>query len=52
LPQVVRDLPLGGRRLLQTARGYVATLVSGEVVIADGVITDARPGHWTRGPAA
>lgn len=47
-PKIVRDLPGGGRRLLQGAHGYIATLVAGEVVIADGVITGARPGRLLR----
>ena len=47
-PKIVRDLPGGGRRLLQGANGYIATLVAGEVVIADGVVTDARPGRLLR----
>ena len=32
-PEVVNDLPAGGRRLLQKASGYIATLVSGQVVM-------------------
>jgi N-acyl-D-aspartate/D-glutamate deacylase len=47
-PKIVRDLPGGGRRLLQGANGYIATLVAGEVVIADGVVTGARPGRLLR----
>jgi N-acyl-D-aspartate/D-glutamate deacylase len=47
-PKIVRDLPGGGRRLLQGAHGYIATLVAGEVVIADGVVTEARPGRLLR----
>jgi N-acyl-D-aspartate/D-glutamate deacylase len=47
LPEIVRDLPKGGRRMIQKSRGYVATMVSGEVVIEDGNITPARPGRWT-----
>jgi len=47
-PRIVRDLPGGGRRLLQGANGYIATLVSGEVVIADGDVTGARPGRLLR----
>ena len=47
-PEIVRDLPAGGRRFVQKARGYVATLVNGEVVCAEGAITQARPGKWKR----
>ena len=31
-PQLVRDLPAGGRRFLQGAQGYVTTWVAGERV--------------------
>ncbi|MEO9190300.1 MAG: amidohydrolase family protein, partial [Acetobacteraceae bacterium] len=48
-PHVVHDLPAGGRRLLQQAHGYVATLVSGEVTYQDGVATEALPGKLVRG---
>lgn len=49
LPKVVRDLPAGGRRVLQKSSGYVATLVAGEAVVENGVITKARPGRWLKG---
>lgn len=48
-PVIVNDLPAGGRRLDQTADGYVATIVSGEVIARDGVPTQARPGKLIRG---
>jgi N-acyl-D-amino-acid deacylase len=48
-PVVTYDLPAGGRRLDQTAAGYVATIVSGEVIALGGVPTDARPGKLVRG---
>jgi N-acyl-D-aspartate/D-glutamate deacylase len=47
-PRMIRDLPAGGPRLMQKARGYVATLVSGEVIQRDGVDTGARPGRLVR----
>ena len=47
-PRVVRDLPAGGRRLLQKAHGYVATWVAGVAVQRDGEITAARPGRLVR----
>ena len=50
LPEIVRDLPQGGRRMLQKSRGYVSTWVSGQAVIENGEITQARPGRWTHGP--
>ena len=47
-PEMVRDLPAGGQRLLQPVHGYRATLVAGEQVIADDQVTDARPGRLVR----
>ncbi len=48
-PEVVYDLPAGGRRLVQRARGYRMTLVAGEVVLRDGEPTGALPGRLLRG---
>jgi N-acyl-D-amino-acid deacylase len=48
-PVISYDLPAGGRRLDQTADGYVATIVAGEVIAENGVPTDARPGKLVRG---
>ncbi len=48
-PMISYDLPAGGRRLDQTADGYVATIVSGEVIAENGAPTDARPGKLVRG---
>ncbi len=48
-PEVIYDLPAGGRRLFQGAEGYRATIVSGEVVMEDGLETGARPGKLIRG---
>ncbi|MGH3970529.1 MAG: amidohydrolase family protein, partial [Mycobacterium sp.] len=48
-PVIRHDLPAGGRRLDQTADGYVATIVSGEIIAENGVPTDARPGKLVRG---
>ena len=42
-------LPGGGRRLLQEASGYTATIVGGEVTRRHGVDTGARPGRLLRG---
>ncbi len=47
-PHLVRDLPAGGRRLLQEAEGYRATVVAGQVVRDAGRTTDARPGRIVR----
>ena len=52
VPQIVRDLPTGGRRIVQKSRGYIATFVSGEAVTENGEITAARPGRWVRAQAA
>ncbi len=49
-PEVVHDLPNGGRRLVQRAEGYAATILSGTVVQRDGVPTGALPGRLVRGP--
>ncbi len=49
-PEMVYDLPAGGRRLIQRARGYVATVKRGEVVLEDDRATGARPGRLLRGP--
>ncbi len=48
-PQVVHDLPAGGRRLMQRASGYVATLVAGCITYRDGEPTGALPGRLLRG---
>jgi N-acyl-D-aspartate/D-glutamate deacylase len=46
------DLPARGRRLIQLAEGYRATLVSGEVVFENGEATGALPGRLVRGAQA
>jgi N-acyl-D-amino-acid deacylase len=48
-PVITHDLPAGGRRLDQTADGYIATVVSGEVIAENGLPTTARPGRLVRG---
>jgi N-acyl-D-amino-acid deacylase len=48
-PEVRYDLPAGGRRLFQGARGYAATLVGGVVTFEDGEPTGALPGRLLRG---
>jgi len=47
-PTIARDLPAGGRRLVQPADGYLATLVAGQAVAERGVLTGARPGALVR----
>lgn len=51
-PQMVFDLPANGRRLIQDASGYVATIVSGEVIVENGKPTGVLPGQLIRGPQA
>jgi N-acyl-D-aspartate/D-glutamate deacylase len=48
LPQLVRDLPAGGKRFMQKAQGYVATWVAGQQVQRAGEMTQARPGRLVR----
>ncbi|HAC81823.1 MAG TPA: amidohydrolase [Deltaproteobacteria bacterium] len=48
-PQVVRDLPANGRRLLQRASGYRYSVISGEVAFIDGEGTGTRRGRLLRG---
>jgi N-acyl-D-amino-acid deacylase len=51
-PYLINDLPAGGKRLLQKARGYTATIKRGVVVSRDGEFTGAFPGRLLRGAAA
>ncbi|MGE0098011.1 MAG: amidohydrolase family protein [Hydrogenophaga sp.] len=50
VPHMQFDLPAGGRRLMQRANGYTATIVSGTPVYRQGVATGALPGRLVRGP--
>jgi N-acyl-D-aspartate/D-glutamate deacylase len=49
LPTARSDLPAGGTRLVQEARGIRASVVSGQILLDDGAFTEARPGHLIRG---
>jgi len=49
-PQMLSDLPAGGRRLVQRAEGYVATYVAGTLVRSGDELTGALPGRLVRGP--
>jgi N-acyl-D-amino-acid deacylase len=49
-PRMAFDLPAGGRRLVQRAKGYRATFVAGEQTVADDAATGALPGRLLRGP--
>ena len=52
VPHVVSDLPAGGRRLVQKAVGFKATVVNGAVTIDDGTHTGATPGRLLRNALA
>ena len=47
-PRMAYDLPAGGKRLLQDAHGYVATIVCGQTIMEHGVATGAMPGKVLR----
>ncbi|HKK30388.1 MAG TPA: amidohydrolase family protein [Alphaproteobacteria bacterium] len=48
-PEVLYDLPAGGKRMVQRIQGYDATIVSGQAVYRNGEATDALPGRLVRG---
>ena len=48
-PEVVYDLPAGGRRLVQRATGYRHTFNSGVETVSNDELTGARPGTLVRG---
>ena len=48
-PEIVDDLPGGGRRLDQRATGYRYMLVSGEVITRNDLPTGVLPGRVVRG---
>jgi N-acyl-D-aspartate/D-glutamate deacylase len=47
-PRMTYDLPSGGKRLIQEARGYLATIVAGEVIHENDAPTGAAPGRLLR----
>jgi N-acyl-D-amino-acid deacylase len=51
-PWLAFDLPAGGKRLLQKADGYVATIKSGQITFRDGKYLGVHPGKLVRGPQA
>ncbi len=51
-PEMAYDLPAGGKRLIQRATGYVATIKSGVVVREGDVATGELPGRLLRGAQA
>jgi len=46
---MIHDLPLGGRRLVQDATGYIATIKNGQVVSENGKANGVLPGKLIRG---
>ncbi len=52
LPEMIFDLPAGGKRLMQRARGYQATVVSGTVTMREDEPTGELPGRLIRGARA
>ena len=48
-PEMVYDLPSNGKRLIQKANGYIATIKRGEVTFEHGEATGALPGKLLRG---
>lgn len=51
-PRIVYDLPANGRRLVENASAYSATICNGEVIFEDGEATGAMPGRVLRGTQA
>jgi N-acyl-D-aspartate/D-glutamate deacylase len=47
-PELVHDMPAGGRRFVQRVEGYEATLVAGEPIFQRGEHTGALPGRLVR----
>ena len=48
-PEVINDLPAGGKRLVQKATGYVATFISGKLAFREGTPTGELNGKLIRG---
>jgi N-acyl-D-aspartate/D-glutamate deacylase len=52
LPEVRHDLPTGAAHLHQSATGYAATVVNGQVLMRDGKHSGAHPGRVLRNARA
>ena len=52
VPEMLYDLPANGKRLVQRATGYVATVVAGQLTFRNGEATGALPGKLVRGGQA
>ena len=48
-PEIVHDLPAGGKRLIQRADGYTASIVSGQIAFREGEPTGVLNGKMVRG---
>ena len=48
MPSIVHDLPSGARRIKQTASGFLATVVGGQITLRSGELTGATPGVLLR----
>jgi N-acyl-D-aspartate/D-glutamate deacylase len=48
-PEMLHDLPAGGKRLVQRATGYDATVLAGAVTFRGGAATGRLPGALVRG---
>ena len=51
-PEVIYDLPTGGKRIMQKAKGYRHTFVSGIETLRDDTPTGALPGRIVRSSGA
>ncbi len=49
-PHFIADLPAGGRRIVQEADGYLATIKAGQTIFENGKPTGILPGKLIRGP--
>jgi N-acyl-D-aspartate/D-glutamate deacylase len=47
-PEVVYDLPAGGKRLMQRAKGYRHTFVAGREIVRDDRHSAEMPGRLLR----
>jgi N-acyl-D-aspartate/D-glutamate deacylase len=50
-PELVHDMPAGGRRFIQRVDGYNATIVAGKSIFEAGEHTGELPGRLVRAPS-
>ena len=48
LPEVAHDFPAGATRLVQRATGFRSTIVSGRILLQEGIHTGELPGALIR----